>query len=119
VNAPAAQGTLDLELPAAPRRRRPARTVTPRERHLQVAEPPLTERAATEQARQVIAAAGLTSQVSRVFTERADNKPGHLFTVALLRAGGDLHAVATALAGLPGAQVWCGTAAVGVYRSVT
>jgi hypothetical protein len=103
----AAQGVLDFDTP----------TPTRRARHLKVAAPPLTPDLATEQARQALHDAGLKQQVSRVLTWPAEDRSGHLFTVALLRVGADPGAVADVLGGLPGAQVWRGMAAVAVRRA--
>jgi hypothetical protein len=104
----AAQRTLDFDTPAPKRRR-----------HLKVATPPLTPDVATEQARQALTDAGLKPQVSRILTWPVEDRPGHLFTVTLLRVGADPGAVAGVLGGLPGAQVWRGDAAVAVWRRVT
>lgn len=103
----AAQGVLDFDSPASKRRR-----------HLKVATPPLTPDLATDQARQALADAGLKQQVSRVLTWHAEDRPGHLFTVALLRVGADPGAVADVLGGLPGSDVWRGVAAVGAWRTI-
>jgi hypothetical protein len=101
----AAQGVLDFDTPAPKRRR-----------HLKVATPPLTPDVATEQARQALTNAGIKQQVSRVLTWPAEDRPGHLFTVALLRVGAAPASVADVLGGLPGADVWRGVAAVAVWR---
>jgi predicted GTPase len=102
----AAQRTLDFDTPVPKRRR-----------HLKVATPPLTLEQATEQARRALIDAGLKHQVSRVLTWPAEDRPGHLFTVALPRVGADAGAVADVLGGLPGADVWRGIAAVAVWRA--
>jgi hypothetical protein len=104
----AAQGVLDFDTPSPKRRR-----------HLKVATPPLTPDLATDQARKALTDAGLKPQVSRILTWHAEDRPGHLFTVALLRSGADPASVADVLGGLPRADVWCGVAAVGVWRRAT
>jgi hypothetical protein len=117
MTADTAQDALNFDTP--PRPRRPRRTATAptgnRERRLQVTIPPLTLDLATEQAQRALTDAGLRQQVSRVFSEPASHLPGHIATVALLRVGADTDAIAGALGGLPGAQVWRGEAAVAVW----
>lgn len=80
--------------------------------------PPLTLELATAQAQRALTDAGLRQQVSRIYSEPASHLPGHIATVALLRVGADTEAIAGALGGLPGAQVWRGEAAVAVWRPV-
>jgi hypothetical protein len=118
MTARSAQGTLNFDTP--PRPRRPRKTVTEsREQDLKVTTPPLTLDVATEQAQRVLTDAGLRQQVSRVYSEPASHLPGHIATVALLRVGADINAVAGVLGGLPGSQVWRGEAAVAVWRAAT
>jgi hypothetical protein len=107
----AAQGVLNFDTPTPTRRRRA--------RHLKVAAPPLTPDLATEQARRALTDTGLKHQVSRVLTWPDEDRPGHLFTVALLRVGADPGVVVGVLGGLPGPDVWRGIAAVAVRRRVS
>jgi hypothetical protein len=100
------------------RTKRRAKAITgPPERRLRVEVPSLTLDLATEQAQRVLTDAGLKQQVSRVYSEPASHLPGYIATVALLRVGADADAVAGVLSALPGAEVWCGVAAVAVWRA--
>lgn len=78
---------------------------------------PLTLDRATADTRHALTDAGLlgsAAAVSRVVSWWHSERRGWISTVALVRAGGDPRVVAQVLAGM--GEVWCGTAAVAVYR---
>lgn len=112
---PAAASQFVLEFPTHPeappqprKRRQRALSAVP---GVTYEAPTLTPDVATAQARAALTAAGVPC---RCLSWPTTDRPGWVTTVALPRAGVDAQQVADALGGL--GELWCGTAAVAVYR---